>query len=224
MEIYAILRCRDSCDAVSRIELDALSGFRLTYPPMRFKIVTICSVLSVTFTTGIFLCYAWALFLYFPSDGKFSWRLKAISVLSALNFATFVLLLFTRTLDPLGAILGISIQMSSAALFAWAIKSTYRRRLSVAYNTDIPKFILESGPFGVVRHPFYTSYILFWLSFVVMQPALINGLMALLLFGLYLNAALFEETKFARSALSSAYQDYLDRTGMFLPRISLLIK
>ena len=95
--------------------------------------------------------------------------------------------------------------------FAWAIKSTYRRRLSVVYSTDIPTFILESGPFGVVRDPFYTSYILFWFSFVVMQPALINGLMALLLFGLYLNAALFEETKFARSALSSAYRDYSDR-------------
>ena len=163
-----------------------------------------------------------ALFLYFPSDGNFSGRLKAISILSAINFVIFMFLLFTRTINPLGAALGISIQTSSAALFAWAIQTTYRRRLSVAYNSDLPQFLLDSGPFGVIRHPFYASYILFWLSFIIMQPSIINVSMALVLFGFYRNAALFEEAKFAGSALASAYQDYSERTGMFLPKFHVL--
>jgi protein-S-isoprenylcysteine O-methyltransferase Ste14 len=188
---------------------------------IRFELVTIWSVLSVISTTGIFLCYAIALFCYFSSDSKISWRLKAISILSALNFMIFMFFLFTRTTDPLAAVVGIGIQMSSAALFAWTIKSTFRRRLSVAYNPDIPEFILESGPFGLVRHPFYTSYLLFWFSFIIIQPSLINGSMAFVIFGFYLNAARFEEAKFARSELASAYQHYSDRTGMFVPRISL---
>jgi protein-S-isoprenylcysteine O-methyltransferase Ste14 len=133
----------------------------------------------------------------------------------------FMFFLFTRTIDPVGAALGICIQMLSAALFAWAIRSTFRRRLSVTYNPDVPEFILETGPFGLVRHPFYASYLLFWFSFIVVHPSLINGAMAVVIFGFYLNAARFEEAKFARSALASAYQHYSDRTGMFVPRILL---
>jgi protein-S-isoprenylcysteine O-methyltransferase Ste14 len=129
--------------------------------------------------------------------------------------------LFTRTIDPLAAALGICLQMLSVALFVWAIKSTFRHRLSLAYNPDVPEFILETGPFGLVRHPFYASYVLFWFSFIVIRPSLINAAMAIIIFGFYLNAARFEEVKFARSALASAYRRYSDRTGMFVPKISL---
>ena len=128
---------------------------------------------------------------------------------------------FTRAMDTLVAVLGIGIQMSSASLFAWAIKTTYRRRLSIAYNPDIPQFLLQSGPFRLVRHPFYTSYLLFWLSLVVMQPSIVSASVAFALFGFYLNAAKFEEAKFARSALASAYNGYAAQTGMFVPRMSL---
>lgn len=127
-------------------------------------------------------------------------------------------------MNPVAAALGIGVQLLSAALFAWTIKSTFRRQLSLAYSPDIPEFILETGPFGLVRHPFYASYVLFWFSFIVIQPSLITGAMAVVLFGFYLNAARFEEAKFARSALASAYQHYSDRTGMFVPRIWLPIK
>lgn len=183
--------------------------------------MTIWSVLSVISTTGIFLCYTIALFCYFRSGPKISWRLKANSILSALNFMIFMFFLFTRTVDPVAAALGICIQMLSGALFAWAIKLTFRRRLSLTYTPDVPEFILETGPFGLVRHPFYVSYVLFWLSFIVIHPSLINSAIALVIFGFYLNAARFEEAKFARSALASAYQHYSDRTGMFVPKISL---
>jgi protein-S-isoprenylcysteine O-methyltransferase Ste14 len=130
---------------------------------------------------------------------------------------------FTRAMDTRVAVLGIGIQMSSAALFASAIKATYRRRLSIAYNPDIPEFILQSGPFRLVRHPFYTSYLLFWLSLIVMQPSIVSASVTSVLFGFYLNAAKFEEAKFARSALASAYKGYAARTGMFVPRMSVPI-
>jgi protein-S-isoprenylcysteine O-methyltransferase Ste14 len=126
-------------------------------------------------------------------------------------------------MDTLVAVLGIGIQMSSAALFTWAIKTTYRRRLSIAYNPDIPEFLLQSGPFRLVRHPFYTSYLLFWLSLVVMQPSIISASVAFVLLVFYLNAARFEEAKFARSTLASAYNGYAAQTGMFVPRMLLPI-
>jgi protein-S-isoprenylcysteine O-methyltransferase Ste14 len=185
--------------------------------------VIIWSVLSTISTTGIFLCYAVALFCYFSSDSKISWRLKTISILSTLNLIIFIFFVFTRATDTLVAVLGIGIQMLSAALFAWAIKTTYRRRLSIAYNPDIPEFILQSGPFRLVRHPFYTSYLLFWLSLIVMQPSIVSASVTSVLFGFYLNAAKFEEAKFARSALASAYKGYEARTGMFVPRMSVPI-
>jgi protein-S-isoprenylcysteine O-methyltransferase Ste14 len=183
--------------------------------------VTIWSVLSIISTTGIFLCYAVALFCYFPSYGSLYWRLKAISFLSALNFLIFIFFIYYRGVGPVIAILGIGLQIGSAALFAWAVKATYTRRLTVAYNPDIPDFVLQSGPFRLVRHPFYSSYLLFWCSLMVMEPSIISAAAALLLFGFYLDAAKFEEAKFARSAVACAYKDYAAQTGMFVPRIPL---
>jgi protein-S-isoprenylcysteine O-methyltransferase Ste14 len=166
------------------------------------------------------MCYTIALFCYFRRDSKMSWWLNANSILSALNLMIFIFFLFKKTIEPVAAALGICMQMLSAVLFAWAVKSTFRRRLSLAYNPDVPEFILETGPFGLVRHPFYVSYVLFWFSFIVIRPSLINSALAVAIFGFYLNAARFEEAKFARSALASAYQHYSRRTGMFVPRIS----
>src|SRR5262249_26771202 len=136
----------------------------------------------------------------------------------------FVFILITTPLNSIGVALGLVIQLLSATLFAWSIRWTYRKRLSVAYNTDTPAFILTGGPFQLVRHPFYTSYMLFWISLVIMQPTLINGIATIALCALYLDAALFEESKFAQSPLSSAYQEYSKRTGMFVPRIRFPIR
>jgi protein-S-isoprenylcysteine O-methyltransferase Ste14 len=185
-----------------------------------FRLLTAGSVCAATFAGVIFIGFASALFFFFPSDGQFRWRMRVISILSCCNFGSFVALALTETLPTANLALGIALQVFAAVIFLWASKSTYRRRLSVAYNPDIPEFIVDTGPYRMIRHPFYTSYIIFWLSLVILRPYWVTAILTIALIGFYVNAAVFEERKFSRSPLSARYRDYSNRTGMFLPRIS----
>ena len=76
-----------------------------------------------------------------------------------------------------------------------------------------------AGPYGVVRHPFYAAYSLFWVAGWVGSGAWSTAVVALTMFTLYVTAARGEEAGFAASALAEAYRRYQQRTGFFFPRL-----
>lgn len=108
---------------------------------------------------------------------------------------------------------------AALALYLWAVATTRRHGFSLAFSADLPSALVARGPYQYVRHPFYVSYLLYWLAGAVairevwVIPAF-AGVAAL-----YVLAACTEERKFARSGVRDAYDDYRRRTGMFLPRL-----
>jgi protein-S-isoprenylcysteine O-methyltransferase Ste14 len=106
----------------------------------------------------------------------------------------------------------------SIVVFWWAVANTRLHRLRLAYTNADPDMINTSGPYAYVRHPFYLSYIAFWISTALVAqtwqwaPALTLALW-------YVRIARDEERRFRASALSSAYDTYRQRTGMLFPRI-----
>ncbi|MNC97641.1 hypothetical protein D3C83_153610 [compost metagenome] len=71
-----------------------------------------------------------------------------------------------------------------------------------------------------MRHPFYASYLLYWLAgAVAIREAWLVPAFAVIVV-LYVLAARTEERKFARSAVCDAYDAYRRKTGMFVPRLS----
>ena len=55
-------------------------------------------------------------------------------------------------------------------------------------------------------------------SIVAIRPGIFRGLVVLGMVGYFWAAAVFEERKFARSAMAKDYEVYKQRTGRFIPK------
>src|SRR5690348_11251198 len=77
-----------------------------------------------------------------------------------------------------------------------AFRANRRRLLSVAFSEDVPEHLVLWGPYRYVRHPYYASYCMAWLTgFAATGNALMAGTFLLMLV-LYMWAARFEKRKF----------------------------
>src|SRR4051812_11607227 len=64
---------------------------------------------------------------------------------------------------PLPAVTcGVALELLSLVLFWQAIRASREARLLFAFDVNLPHSIVRTGPYRIVRHPFYTSYIMFW--------------------------------------------------------------
>lgn len=106
--------------------------------------------------------------------------------------------------------------LASISLFWWAILTA--RKLDFAFSKSVGN-LLTSGPFAIVRHPFYMSYILVWTSTTVIFNSVFLWFTLLYLITFYFMSARDEEKIILSSEHSKEYFEYRQRVGMFLPRI-----
>ena len=111
----------------------------------------------------------------------------------------------------------LALMAGSAALFRWAVAVNRARPLTLAFSRDQPSFVQRNGPYVHVRHPFYLSYIMFWVGTALASARLAHWLAPTIMTLLYYRAASAEEAKFARSSLAGEYSAYQATTGMVLP-------
>lgn len=169
--------------------------------------------LSIAF----YLLHFWGAACHFRRVGPARPGLLALTLIWAVAFAAQVAGLWPGR--PLWAHAWIAFPLYGAALglWAWAVATTRRERLSLAFSPDPPEAIIDRGPYRYVRHPFYVSYTLYWLAGAAAAPIWWVVAPSLLAIALYVAAARAEERKFAVSPLADAYTAYRARTGMFLP-------
>lgn len=132
----------------------------------------------------------------------------------------FSVLLFVAGPRPLEAsIVGVLIELGSLWLFRAAITASREARLAFAFDPAMPHGLVNSGPYRHIRHPFYTSYILFWIGWAIAiwSPWVLPFVIGLIAF--YVGAARGEERKFAATALGPDYQRYRESTGFFWPKL-----
>ena len=145
--------------------------------------------------------------------------MRLLSAVSLLSYLVYGGLLFWRgyeaTIATIAGLVGFAL---SIILFWWTVSATRSHRLRLAYTDADPDTINTGGPYALVRHPFYLSYIIFWIC-----TALVAGswqwVPALALTLWYVRVARDEERRFRSSGLSHAYDRYRQRTGMLLPRL-----
>lgn len=166
---------------------------------------------------------------------NFSWARRHFFVRSAATPP------FRRGLAPMGTLFGVG-QIISLALEAglslgvqtgtalvlylgaqvtfWlTVRAFGSLRPMIAFAPAQPQVLVTKGPYKYVRHPFYTSYSLFWIAGAVAVPNWVTLTSVLVMCALYYWAALGEEASIARSALSADYATYRQETGMFLPKM-----
>ena len=118
------------------------------------------------------------------------------------------------------AAVGVAGLIASLALFQWAAQSIRGLHFSYVFSTDVPAFLHTSGPYGYIRNPFYTSYLLAIVATAALFPSLATWAIAIGMTVYFDMAARFEERKFDESPLRDEFAAYKARTGRFLPRVS----
>ncbi|TGQ69740.1 isoprenylcysteine carboxylmethyltransferase family protein [Mesorhizobium sp. M00.F.Ca.ET.186.01.1.1] len=101
-------------------------------------------------------------------------------------------------------------------IFAWWARIHLGRLWSASITAKADHRIIDSGPYGLVRHPIYTGLLLAVLATMAAKGTVwgIAGT-ALLIIGVVIKAKL--EERFLRRELGSAYDDYIRRVPMLVP-------
>ena len=163
-----------------------------------------------------FLSFAWALRGHFRTDGRMPLRMRCLSLLSAVTFLGLADRLWTGTPAADANIVAVTLFLLSDALFWWTVRTTRTDRLFVAHSPADARVLHVTGPYRLIRHPFYVSYILFWIGAAVAAGPIL-WLPCFILCAWYVVTARSEETDLAAS-VPVGYQTYRRRTGMLLPR------
>ena len=107
-------------------------------------------------------------------------------------------------------------------LYVWSAATVWRTKLTIAFSVDSPRFLMASGPYAFVRHPFYLSYLATYIGTAAVTRKIPSALAATVMIAIYVTAAFLEERKFlASEEFAEKYRAYKKRVGMFLPKIRI---
>lgn len=150
--------------------------------------------------------------------------LVAMSATSAVYYVGLVLwLIEPRWLGaPLAApsaarqIAGLACALAGLGLMGWAyvVFRSWRWRAEV----DPGHQLMTGGPFGLIRHPIYLSFAVFYLGSVLLLPYWVFLFHAVASFIAYDYRARTEEAVML-DAFGDTYRRYRDRTRRFLPGV-----
>jgi len=155
-------------------------------------------------------------------DPKAAKGKNAVSITGAMAATVCVYKVLTSDPSVFMAILSTAFLLLSLGLFLWTIRISKSNRVNFAFSEKIPEMVLYTGPYGIVRHPFYVSYTLTWIAAVIAAPNIYTGFACLMMFGLYFASANSEERTLINSQNRLSYLKYRQHTGKFLPKATLI--
>jgi protein-S-isoprenylcysteine O-methyltransferase Ste14 len=162
--------------------------------------------------------YSWSLKAHFNSP-KMPTGTVVISVVVLTTAAIYVALLWIESQPLLATLVALMLEGLAIWMFWSAIKASRAARLKMAFDVRNPHGLVTGGPYRYLRHPFYTSYLIFWIGWAVATWSLWSVVPLVVITVIYVLAALGEERKFSRTEMAADYADYRRRTGFFWPRL-----
>ena len=85
------------------------------------------------------------------------------------------------------------------------------RNFHTGLGGEVPAMVCDEGPYKYLRHPFYVSYMVAFLSMVVAFPAPVTGAVCLLNIALFIYMAFDDARVLLRSPLAADYGEYRTR-------------
>lgn len=168
---------------------------------------------------AIIVGYLWARLKFFqisPSTPKHIASFYDPAVLIHIAVTCYFFYDFDTQHHPFRVLICIALLSSSLFLFWWSILTA--KTLGFASTSEV-KEMLATGPYAIIRHPFYTSYSFTWIGTSILFNSLILWFTLLYLLAFYYRTATVEEKIILKSAYSREYEIYRQKVGMFLPRI-----
>lgn len=176
-------------------------------------------IVTVAVGTTVVAGHIWATRHHFYSETMPAGAaIIAVAVIS--TWAYFSVLTMTGN-QPIELVaFGLLVVIASAALFWQAVEATRAARLRYVFDPKAPHRLVTEGPYRLVRHPFYTSYIMLWMGWGIATASLTAILPVLFFIVAYGLAARREEASFAGSPLAAQYEDYRNAVGFMVPKLS----
>jgi protein-S-isoprenylcysteine O-methyltransferase Ste14 len=166
-------------------------------------------------------CFAGAMRWFFvPGGGKSPLRTgMAASIYVCMSVQLFGVV-WRQEVAPGCRLAGLLLFLLAHLLF-WSAVAVHRQDPpAIAFSDRPPRSLVTGGPYRLVRHPFYASYLVAWLAGACVAGSPWLALAAAWMFVFYYLAASREEAELlASGALGAEYRRYRRRTGMFLPRL-----
>jgi protein-S-isoprenylcysteine O-methyltransferase Ste14 len=140
-----------------------------------------------------------------------------VTITSVLGFIGLIYSIWTQKGHDLWPVLGLALQAMSLFLFGWSVGTSGRKNLGLALNDNSSKKLITDGPYAMVRHPFYTSYILYWAGGAAVAPSIVTALFAVTLIAIYFFTARRED-KFLAGLFGDEFPEWHKNTGAFFPK------
>jgi protein-S-isoprenylcysteine O-methyltransferase Ste14 len=179
--------------------------------------------LQESWVPAILLCsclasFAWAMRSFFTQPAGVTAGIRLISGCgAAFGILHLFAILSNTNVSAERSLAGSLLYICSAGLFWWAIKTSLASPLSAAFSPNLPVHLVDHGPYRVMRHPLYCSYLMCWLAGWVVTDRLWLAPTVAVMTIVYWIAAHQEEQKFMRSPLGDSYRQYRSRTGLLFP-------
>lgn len=163
-----------------------------------------------------FLSFSWGVRGHFQMGNGMPFPMKVLSACSLVFYGLFLASLRSVHGGVWTQGGALFLFVSALALFWWTIATTRRNRPDVAHHDAAPHQLYCTGPYRIVRHPFYLAYLLFWIGTALSVGAW-QWLGAILFTVWYGFLAYQEERRFIQSDLGGIYADYQKKSWMLSP-------
>lgn len=113
---------------------------------------------------------------------------------------------------------GVGLGVVSAPFFFWVHWVLGENFNPTVYIRE-EQTLVEEGPYRWIRHPMYTAYLVSYLCYFLLTANVLIGVMGFLAIVSIMWARVPQEEAALCEKFGDAYQDYMRRTGRFLPRL-----
>ncbi len=170
-------------------------------------------------TAAILNCsgFAWGMSAHFQRAGAPSKAMKLTALLAAASTSLQLYALAARPAWHTHT--ALALYAASAALYWSAIAHT-RGKLAACGQGITSRQLVQSGPYRVVRHPFYTAYNLTWIAGLAATGWAPLIMTVVVMAAVYERSARAEEAGFLQGPLALEYLRYKRRAGRYLPGLS----
>jgi protein-S-isoprenylcysteine O-methyltransferase Ste14 len=111
-------------------------------------------------------------------------------------------------------IFGIVLSIMGYVLFVWSVM--VRGRYAVSWEMHENHKLVTSGPYRYVRHPSYLGYFFMFIGLFFLWPSIITLLPFIAIPGYFL--VTFDEEKLLVDRFGQDYEEYIKKTGRFIPK------
>jgi protein-S-isoprenylcysteine O-methyltransferase Ste14 len=160
--------------------------------------------------------FAWAAVRHFRRLGAMPAGMRRLTLANAAAYAIFVAVMTDHAPRPWTRTVALVLFAASGLLFWWTVAETRRAPPPVAHDALGSTTLHATGPYALVRHPFYAAYIVFWLA-TALEAGPLQFAPAAFVIAWYVVLARQEERELDAGPFGPAYRAYRARTVMLVP-------